>query len=176
METELLGIYRIMRILRRLIHANCKWAEMMIHRPTLPYLRLLMLLVFGCLAVNSSQARAADFANGLYDIEFRFTGMGQAEALVRIREKTFTIEVVDGKIQGRWLRMGTCWQAHISGNIISDYVRISIFVKCVMWDDRDMRFEGPISDGHFYDEGVSVTYGLSGPFFGTLKMTYLGSQ
>ena len=148
----------------------------MIHRLTLPRLRLLMLLVFGCLALNGSQARAADFADGVYEIEFRFTGMGQAEALVRIREKSFTIEVIDGEIEGRWLRMGPCWQAHISGRIISDYVKISIFVQCVMWDDRDMRFEGPVRDGHFYDEGESITYGLSGPFFGTLKMTHLGSR
>ena len=129
----------------------------------------------GTSPVNGNQARAADLANGLYETEFRFTGMGQAEALVGIREETFTFEVVDGKITERWLRMGNCWQAHISGTIISDYARLSIYVRCVMWDDRDMRFEGPIRDGRFYDEGESVTYGISGPFYGILKMTYLGS-
>ena len=149
---------------------------MMIHRLTVPYLRLLMLFVLGFLAVNGNQARAADFANGIYETEFRFTGTGQGEALVRIQEKIFTTEVIDGEIKGRWFRTGPCWQAHISGKIISDYARIAIFVKCFTWDDRDMRFEGPIRDGHFYDEGESVTYGFSGPFFGTLKMTYLGSR
>ncbi len=149
---------------------------MMIHRLTLPYVRLLMLLLFGFPAIDGNQARAADFANGFYETEFQFTGTGQGEALVRIRQKTFTIEVVDGKIKGRWLRMGSCWQAHVSGTIISDHARIAIYVQCVMWDDRDMRFEGPIREGHFYDEGESVTYGLSVPFFGTLKMTYLGSE
>ncbi len=166
-----------MRKLSRLIHVNWKRADtMMIHRLMLPSPRLLMLFVFCFLAVNGNQARAADFANGIYETEFRFTGMGQAEALVRIREKTFTIEIVDGKIKAQWLRMGACWQAHISGRIICDYARVAIFVKCVMWDDRDMRFEGPIRDGRFYDEGESVTYGFSGPLFGTLKMTYLGSR
>ncbi len=156
---------------------NCKSADaMMIHRPPLPYVRLLMLLLFGFPALDGNQARAADFANGIYETEFRFTGLGQAEALVRIREKTFTVEVAGGKIKARWLRMGTCWQAHISGTIIDDHAKISIYVQCVMWDDRDMRFEGPIRDGHFHDEGESVTYGLSGPFYGALKMTYLGSK
>ncbi len=166
-----------MRNPSRPIQVKGKTADMMtIHRLTLSRLRLLTLLVFGCLAVDGNQARAADFANGLYETEFQFTGTGQGEALVRIRQKTFTIEVVDGEIQARWLRMGACWQAHISGKIIADHARIAIFVQCVMWDDRDMRFEGAIRDGQFYDEGESVTYGLSGPFFGTLKMTYLGSK
>lgn len=166
-----------MRNLSRLIQVNCKWADtMMIHRSMLPSPRLLLLVVFCFLAVNGNPARAADFANGSYETEFRFTAMGQAEALVRVREKTFTIEVVDGKIKAQWLRMGACWQAHVSGKITGDYARVAIFVKCVMWDDRDIRFEGPIRDGRFYDEGESVTYGFSGPFFGTLQMTYLGSQ
>ncbi len=57
----------------------------------------LVLAVLGLLAAYGGRAEAADFENGVYQTEFRFTGTGQGESLVRIREKTFATEVIDGK-------------------------------------------------------------------------------
>ncbi len=59
-----------MRNLSRFIPVKGKRAAtMMIHRLALSKRRLLMLFVFGLLAVNGNQARAADLANGLYETE-----------------------------------------------------------------------------------------------------------
>ncbi len=137
--------------------------------------RLLVLAVPGLLAVYGWRAEAADFENGIYQTEFRFTGTGQGESLVRIREATFATEVIDGKIKNQWVQMGLSFRARISGEIIGDYAKITMLVRCIIWTDRDIRFEGPIRDSRFHDEGETFTSGDSGPFVGTLKMTYVTS-
>ncbi len=142
------------------------------HHHSAVMLRRLVLAVFGFLAVYGNPATAADLENGTYQIEFRFTGTGEGEALVRIREITYTTEVIGGEIKGQWLRMGQ-FQAHISGNIMGDYAKVAVNVTCIYWTDRDIRFEGQIRDGEFYGEGETFTSGDSGPFIGVLRMTYL---
>ncbi len=134
-----------------------------------------MFALLGLLAVCGWPAEAADFENGIYQTEFRFTGTGQGESLVRIREKTFATEVIDGKIKTQWVQMGLSFRARISGKIIGDYAKITMLVRCIIWVDRDIRFEGPIRDGQFDDVGETFTSGFSGPFIGTLKMTYVES-
>ena len=149
---------------------------MMTNRTSSPRPRLLVLAVLGLLAAYGGRAEAADFENGIYQTEFRFTGTGQGESLVRIREATFATEVIDGKIKHQWVQMGLSFRARISGKIIGDYAKITMLVRCIIWDDRDIRFEGPIRDGRFHDEGETFTSGFSGPFIGTLTMTYVGPR
>ncbi len=149
---------------------------MITNRTSSPRPRLLVLAVLGLLAAYGGRAEAADFENGVYQTEFRFTGTGQGESLVRIREKTFATEVIDGKIISQWVQMGPSFRARISGKIIGDYAKITMLVRCIIWTDRDIRFEGPIRDGRFHDEGETFTSGDSGPFVGTLKMTYVASR
>ncbi len=152
------------------------WARnMMTNRTSSSKPRILALAVLGLLAVYGCQAEAADFENGIYQTVFRFTGTGQGEALVRIREETFATEVIDGKIKSQWVQMGPSFRARISGKIIGDYAKITMLVRCIIWDDRDIRFEGPIRDGQFHDVGETFTSGFSGPFIGTLTMTYAES-
>ena len=148
---------------------------MMTNRTSSPKPRLLVLAVLGLLTVYGCQAEAADFENGIYQTVFRFTGTGQGESLVGIREETFATEVTDGKIKTQWVQMGRSFRARISGQIIGDYAKITMLVRCIIWIDRDIRFEGPIRDGHFHDEGETFTSGDSGPFVGTLKMAYVES-
>ncbi len=144
------------------------------HHSTL-MLRRFVLVVFGFLAVYGNQARAGDLENGIYEIEFRFTGTGEGEALVRNPEIAYTTEVVEGEIKGQWLRIGL-FQAHISGSITGDYAKVAVNVIRGMWSDRDIRFEGPIQEGQFYDEAEAFTSGCLGPFVGILRMTYLGPR
>ena len=135
-----------------------------------------MLAVLGLLAAYGCRAEAAGFENGIYQTEFRFTGTGQGESLVRIREETFATEVIDGKIKGQWVQMGPSFRAHISGEVMGNYAKIAILVRCIIWTDRDIRFEAPIRDGRFHDGGETFTSGESGPFVGTRKMTDVGSR
>ena len=74
------------------------------------------------------------------------------------------------------VQMGPSFRARISGKIMGDYAKITMLVRCIIWTDRDIRFEGPIRDGRFHDEGETFTSGDSGPFVGTLKMTYVASR
>ena len=150
--------------------------NMMTNRPSWSKPRLLVLAVLGLVAAYGCRAEAADFENGIYQTEFRFTGTGQGESLVRIREATFATEVIDGKIKHQWVQMGPSFRARISGEIIGDYAKITMLVRCIIWVDRDIRFEGPIRDGRFHDQGETFTSGFSGPFIGTLKMTYVASR